>query len=60
MILAAGVYLGYDSISNAGKYFALVFGGIGYMGQAANLCVTASSTALTAQHLGQRGRSFRL
>jgi len=36
MILAAGVYLGYDSISNAGKYFALVFGGIGYMGQAAN------------------------
>ena len=38
MILAAGVYLGYDNISNAGKYFALVFGGIGYMGQAANLC----------------------
>ena len=38
MILAASVYLAYDRISDAGKYFALVFGGIGYMGQAANLC----------------------
>ena len=61
MILAAGVYLGYDNISAGGRYFALVFGGIGCACSGRQARTDVSRYGSSGElHVGERGWSLRL